>query len=490
MNKKTILVITDGIGYNPNKDFNAFANAKKPTYDKLFATMPNSKIATSGLSVGLPDGQMGNSEVGHMSIGSGRVMYQDLVRIDKAITDDNLKDNTVLKDILSKSKSIHLIGLCSDGGVHSHISHIIALAKISAKEHKVYIHIITDGRDVPPKSASIYIKQIQDICDENISIASIGGRFYAMDRDNNYDRVKKSFDCIYDGSNGIDKDIQSYIDSSYESGVFDEFIEPVSIGGYDGMKENDGIVFCNFRSDRIRELSYAIGGDSFNQFAKKSKTLHIATMTKYKDDFVFPIMFDKLAPKNTLAEVISNHNLTQFHTAETEKYAHVTFFLNGGVEEKYKGETHHLVPSPKVKTYDMKPQMSCAEVGESVLSAMDDGYDFIVVNFANGDMVGHTGVYEAGIEAVEAVDEQLGLIIDRAKSTKYNVLITSDHGNCEMMRDEKGNTLTNHTITDVFCFCIADGVDSLKDGGLNNIAPTVLKLMDIEIPKEMDEALV
>lgn len=490
MSKKALLIITDGIGHNPDIYYNAFANASKPTYDYLFANVPNSKIATSGLSVGLPTGQMGNSEVGHSVLGSGRIIYQDLVKIDKAVKDNSISTNEALQGVSKQAKNIHLVGLCSDGGVHSHISHIITLAQILSKKHKIYIHLITDGRDVPPNSAMRYIKQIQDICNDTIQIASVGGRFYAMDRDNNFDRVKKSFDVIYDGKNNTNTSIEEYVKTSYDSGVFDEFLEPISIGNYSGIQDEDGIIICNFRSDRAREITQALCDSDFSHFDRVNKKLYIATMTKYKDDFIHPIMFHKDEIKNTLAQVISNQKLRQFHTAETEKYAHVTFFFNGGVEKPYEGEEHSLVSSPKVKTYDMKPEMSADGVCDKVLGAMDDDYDFIVVNFANGDMVGHTGNYEAAIKAIESVDKQLGRIINSKKAKDYKILITSDHGNCEKMREENGDILTNHTTEDVYGFCIAEGVDKLSDGGLNNVAPTILKLMDIDIPKEMDKPLV
>ena len=489
MSKKAILIITDGVGYNPSNENNAFANAKTPTYDHLFASYPNSKVATSGLRVGLPDGQMGNSEVGHMTIGSGRVIYQDLVRIDKAIEDDTLIDNEVVVQMSQASKDIHLVGLCSDGGVHSHIEHIIYLAKKMSLGHKVHLHLITDGRDTAPNSATKYIRQVLAICSDKISIASVSGRFYAMDRDNNWGRVEKSFGAIYSGDCATTKSVNEYIADSYVSKVYDEFIEPASFGGFGGFQDGDGVLFCNFRSDRMRELVMAVGESDFAEFPKKPKQLHIATMTSYKDSFSYAVVFNKTSPKNTLAEVIANNNLSQFHTAETEKYAHVTFFLNGGVEKCYPKETHSLVPSPKVKTYDMQPEMSAVEVADELLKAMDAKYDFIVVNFANGDMVGHTGNYDASIQAIECVDAQIGRIVEKAKTTEYNILITSDHGNCEQMKDKEGNRLTNHTTFDVFCICVAEGVSSLSDGALNNIAPTLLELMELEVPSEMDESL-
>lgn len=488
---KALLIITDGIGYNKSCENNAFCNAKKPTYDYLFKNVPYSLVKTSGLSVGLPDGQMGNSEVGHMSIGSGRVLYQNLVKITKAVKDNSLAQNQVLVELLQKSNDIHIVGLLSDGGVHSHIDHIIALAQIASSSGKrVYLHLITDGRDVSPTSAVKYIKLIEEILDENISIATISGRFYAMDRDKRYERVEKAYDAIVLAKPTTNMSVFEYISSSYEKEINDEFIEPISFADYCGLKDGDGIVFANFRSDRMREIVDTIGNEGFNEFKTKNVKVNIATMTEYNKEFPYPILFKNSAPQNTLAQVISNAGLNQLHTSETEKYAHVTFFFNGGVEEPFKNETRVLVPSPNVKTYDSKPQMSAPEVGKNVRIAMDEGYDFIVVNFANGDMVGHTGNYGAAIKAVEAVDSELGKIIEVAKKRGYSIVLTSDHGNCEQMKDEDANTLTNHTTFDVFCFVMSEGVTKVKEGGLNNIAPTVLKLMNLEIPKEMDEPLI
>ena len=490
MINKTVLIITDGIGFNESCKYNAFCNAKKPTYDYLFKNVPNSLIKTYGKFVGLPDGQMGNSEVGHMTIGAGRILYQDLVKINIAIEEDSLKDNKVLQKILNSSNNIHLIGLLSDGGVHSHINHTIALAKIAEQNgKKVFLHLITDGRDVAPNSAKFYIKQIEKICNDNIIIGSIGGRYYAMDRDNNFDRIEKAYRQIVMAQDQSLQSIYEYINSQYENGIFDEFIIPTSFVGYQGMQDNDGVIFTNFRSDRARELSQALAKDRFDKFETKDIKLNVATMTEYDKNLPLPILFPKINPINTLSEVVSNANLTQLHTAETEKYAHVTFFFNGGIEEPFKNEKRVLIPSPKVATYDLQPQMSAPEVRAVVCNGIDEGQDLIVVNFANGDMVGHTGNYEASIKAVEAVDNEIGLIIKKAKEKGYNILLTSDHGNCEKMKDEDGNILTNHTVGDVFCFVISNKVKKINDGGLNNIAPTVLKLMNLDIPPEMDEAL-
>ena len=491
MSKKTVLIITDGIGHNSSCNFNAFCNAKKPTYDYLFSNVPYSLIHTYGEYVGLPEDQMGNSEVGHMTIGSGRVLYQDLVKIHLAIKNDTLKDNVIVKNTIEKSNNIHLIGLASDGGVHSHIDHIIALAKIAQnKNKKVWLHLITDGRDVAPDCAKIYIEKVINICNENIKIATIGGRYYGMDRDNRWDRVELAYNAIANATPKTKDNILDFIDNSYKNEIFDEFLIPTALDGYDGIKDGDGVIFCNFRSDRARELSSVFAKNDFKEFEKKPLKVQIASMTQYDKNIPIPVIFEKDNPTNTLAQVISDAGLTQLHTAETEKYAHVTFFFNGGVEEPFLNETRVLIPSPNVATYDLQPQMSAPKVAEAVRLAMKNQTDFIVVNFANGDMVGHTGVYEAAIKAVEAVDYELGLILEEAKKENYNIVLTSDHGNCEMMKDENGNTLTNHTVGDVYCFVIAPNVKKVKTGSLNNIAPTVLKLMGLDIPKEMDEPLI
>lgn len=491
MTNKTLLIITDGIGHNSSNKYNAFYSANTPTYDYLFKNVPYSLIHTYGNYVGLPNGQMGNSEVGHMTIGSGRILYQDLVKINIAIENNTLKDNEVLKNIINNSNNIHLLGLLSDGGVHSHIDHIIAMAKIAKKEmKKVFIHIITDGRDVAPDCAKKYINQILEICDEDIKIGTIAGRYYTMDRDNRWDRVQKGYDAIAFANPSTTEDILTYVNNSYKDEIFDEFLVPTAFEGYKGLEQNDGVIFCNFRSDRMREISSVFANKDFKEFNTFKGVLNLATMTQYDKNTPIPVLFPKDSPKNTLAEVISNAGLSQLHTAETEKYAHVTFFFNGGVEEPMLNETRVLIPSPQVATYDLQPQMSAPQVGDAVRTAMNNNTDFIVVNFANGDMVGHTGVFEAAVKAVEAVDFELGLIFEVAKKQNYNVILTSDHGNCEMMKDENGNILTNHTVGDVYCFVYANGVKEVKTGSLNNIAPTVLKLMNLEIPQEMDEPLI
>jgi 2,3-bisphosphoglycerate-independent phosphoglycerate mutase len=491
LNKKTVLVITDGIGYSPKCDFNAFHTAKKPTYDTLFRDVPHSLIDTFGLSVGLPEGQMGNSEVGHMSIGSGRVLYQDLVKISLALEEGTFAHNEVFASLLKTSKRLHLIGLMSDGGVHSHIDHIMGVAELAADAGKeVWLHLITDGRDVAPTSAKLFLHTINAHGYPNIKIASIGGRFFAMDRDNRWERVQKGYEAIVNASPKTDQSAADYIENAYATGESDEFITPTAFDGYEGFKEGDAVLMLNFRSDRMRELTTAIGDKEFSGFERVFVPTHMATMTQYDKNFPYPVLFPKDAPINTLSEVISRAGLRQLHTAETEKYAHVTFFFNGGIEEPYDNETRVLIPSPQVKTYDMQPQMSAPEVGDVVVKAIDEGIDFVVVNFANGDMVGHTGNFDAAVKAVEAVDTQLGRIIDAADRNGYAVVITSDHGNCEEMRDDAGNVLTNHTVGKVWCFVRDESVSTVHPGALNNVAPTVLKLMGLEIPSEMDTPLI
>jgi 2,3-bisphosphoglycerate-independent phosphoglycerate mutase len=491
LRKKTVLVITDGIGYSSKLEYNAFHHANKPTYERLFRDVPHSLIDTFGLSVGLPEGQMGNSEVGHMSIGSGRVLYQDLVKISLALEEKTFSHNSVFTSLLKTSKRLHLIALMSDGGVHSHIDHLMGVAEIAADAGKeVWLHLITDGRDVSPTSAKLFLHRVNAHGVNTIKIASLGGRFFAMDRDNRWDRVEKGYNAIVNAIPKSEQSVADYIENAYARDETDEFITPSAFEGYEGVKDGDAVLMLNFRSDRMRELTTAIGDPAFCGFKREFVPTHLATMTQYDKNFPYPVLFPKDAPAHTLAEVISNAGLRQLHTAETEKYAHVTFFFNGGVEEPYENETRVLIPSPQVKTYDMKPEMSASEVGDVVVKAMDEGFDFIVVNFANGDMVGHTGDFDAAIKGVEAVDEQLGRIVEAAEHNDYALVITSDHGNCEEMRDEAGNILTNHTVGGVWCFVMADGVSEVHPGALNNIAPTVLKLMGIEKPIEMDMPLI
>lgn len=482
-------MITDGIGLNEDNAWNAFANAKKPTYDWLFKNAPYSLLCSFGEEIGLPKGQMGNSEVGHMCIGSGRVLYQDLVKISQSLESGTLAKNPTLLDFANDLQTIHLGVLASDGGVHSHISHLLGLAKIlESLGKKIFIHAITDGRDIPPLSAPKFIKQILDIESQNIKLATICGRFYAMDRDNRWERIKVAYDCLINGVNQQDSALD-YLQSQFSQNITDEFINPASFNDFSGIKDGEGFIFINFRSDRAREIIRALGEENFSGFEREKKDIKILCMCEYDATFNYPILFPKENVTQTLSEIISKHNLTQSHIAETEKYAHVTFFFNGGKEEILPNENRILIPSPKVKTYDLKPEMSAKEVCDAVISEMKNKSDFIVVNFANGDMVGHTGNYEACIKAVEAVDNEISRILTQAKQDNYSVIITSDHGNCEKMRDENGKILTNHTAGFVWCFIIDSDIKAIKDGTLDNIAPSILKLMGLEIPKVMSKPL-
>lgn len=502
MSQKCVLIITDGIGYKPDSPYNAFANATKPTYDWLFKNVPYSLIHTYGESVGLPEGQMGNSEVGHMSLGSGRVLYQDLVRISRALESNELAENPLLQQFMQETQAVHLLGLMSDGGVHSHLSHFLGLAEIfAAHKKRVFLHLITDGRDVLPKSALGFLAEVEAMCAkvDSINIASISGRYYAMDRDKRWERIQEAYNALAHATPHTEQSPSEYIESCYANGITDEFITPMCFGEFaknGGFASEDGLLMSNFRSDRAREIITALGAEKFEHFPRPKRMERIVTMCEYDESFSYPVLFTKQKPANTLAQVLADAKKSQAHIAETEKYAHVTFFFNGGVEEPFIGESRVLIPSPKVATYDLQPQMSAPEVGDAVLKAMgedrDDtnAYDFIVVNFANGDMVGHTGNYEAALKAVEAVDYELGRIFAKARELGYAVVLTSDHGNCEEMKSEQGEIKTNHTIGDVWCFVLANGVEKVDSGSLNNIAPSVLKIMGLAIPKEMDRPLI
>jgi len=491
MKQKCILVITDGIGHNESDYFNAFSAAKKPTYERLFKEVPHTLIKTSGLAVGLPEGQMGNSEVGHMCIGSGQIIYQNLVKINKAIEENALVKNENLKKFLKNLKRVHIIGLYSDGGVHSMNTHFDALLEICKNAGKeVFAHAITDGRDVSPTSALEFIKKLESLCAKlKVHFASLCGRFFAMDRDKRWERVKEFYDALFGKALSVPS-FSEYIAQNYAKNVTDEFLPACVSPDFKGLEEKDGIIFINFRNDRMKEIVTALSSDEFSEFERPFVFKNILTMSVYDEKFNLPTIFAKEELKNTLASVIAENDLSQLHTAETEKYAHVTFFFNGGKEDLENNESRVLIPSPKVKTYDEKPEMSAYEVLEVVKKGIEKGEDFIVVNFANGDMVGHTGDFEACVKAVEAVDTCLGELIQAAEAKDYAYIITSDHGNCEALRDKAGKPLTNHTTFDVYAFVKAKGVSKLKEGlGLSNLAASVLKIMDIPKPKEMNEAL-
>ncbi|RAX57990.1 phosphoglycerate mutase (2,3-diphosphoglycerate-independent) [Helicobacter monodelphidis] len=493
MKQKCVLVITDGIGYKPKNPYNAFDAAFKPNYERLFKEVPFGMIKTYGEFVGLPDGQMGNSEVGHMSLGSGRILYQDLVKINQAIKNQSLQKHPIIQDFFS-CNVVHLLALLSDGGVHSHIEHLLALIRIfHAQNKEVRIHALTDGRDVPPQTAEKFLRKLLDeiAIMPKVILASVGGRFYGMDRDKRFERVNEAYEVIALGKNLQSISPLEYIANQLKEGISDEFVQPACFHQYSGFGENEGLLCVNFRSDRMREIVTFLGEAQLSDFSRRDyRPLGLlATMTCYDERFPYPVLFPKEKVKNTIAEILSMASLKQLHTAETEKYAHVTFFFNGGKEEAFKGEERILIPSPNVKTYDLQPEMSAREVAEVVLQGMKDGFDFIVVNFANGDMVGHTGNFEAAIKAVEAVDKEIGRIFELAQELNYGIVLTSDHGNCEEMADYSGKPLTNHTVGEVWCFIYAEGVNCVNDGSLANIAPSVLKVMGMQIPCEMEKPL-
>ncbi len=495
--KPIILCILDGWGIaSPAKD-NAIYQANPKNYNRFCATYPHSKIDASGISVGLPDNQMGNSEVGHMSIGAGRVMMQELPRISHAVLQNNHLNNAAVQNFLqkiNKKNKIHLIGLISDGGVHAHIDHIIGYAKsLMAMGYEVILHAITDGRDTPPQSALTYLHHLETKI-PNLKIATISGRYFAMDRDNNWQRTQGAFDAIIYGKGQIATDCQSAIKHAYDNQISDEFIKPVAIDGYKGLDSGDGIIFCNFRADRARQLSQALGAKDFDKFPRDNFIANHPklAMVAYSDaisQYFMPI-FTKESVANGLGELLAKHNLTQLRLAETEKYAHVTFFMNGGQEEIFQGEERILIASPKVKTYDLQPQMSAFEITDILCAKIkEQKTNVIIVNFANADMVGHTGNFAAAIKAVQVIDECLGRIESAVLAHQGIMFITADHGNIESMHDADHNQPNTAHSTNLVPFIMVHQEKNrqfkLKDGILADIAPTILTLLNIAKPKEM-----
>jgi len=503
MNKKVILMILDGWGITQDPKVSAIAQANTPFIDSLYDKYAHAKLYTSGENVGLPEGQMGNSEVGHMNLGAGRIVYQDLVKINKAIQDGSFFENKVLKDAFEYAKknhkAVHLLGLLSDGGVHSHIKHLKALIDM-AKKYNVptYIHAFMDGRDVDPHSGINYLKEIQEyIKDTPAQIASVIGRYYAMDRDNRWERVKKAYDLLVKGEGKPATDLVKAVEESYKEGVSDEFILPIVHVDENGkpiatIQPDDVVIFYNFRTDRGRELTKALTQEDFPEYGMKKLPLYYVTMTIYDDSFKgIKVAYPKEDLKDTLGEIVSKKGKKQIRIAETEKYPHVTFFFSGGKEKEFEGEKRILIPSPKVATYDLKPEMSANEVTEALLPEIDkESADLIVLNFANGDMVGHTGNFEAAKKAAETVDKNVEKIVNEALKHDYSVIILADHGNAENMINPDGSPNTAHTTNPVPVILIdKDLKPDLKDGILANVAPTILKLMGIEKPKEMEEPL-
>lgn len=499
--KPVLLMILDGWGYRePKTPDNAIEMGHTPNWHRMYDENPHCLIQTSGLDVGLPDGQMGNSEVGHTNLGAGRVVMQDLPRIDLAIKDGSLQKNPVLVKMIetlkANGKAAHVMGLMSPGGVHSSQEHIVALCKILAENNiKTWVHAFLDGRDTPPSSAAGFLADFEKSISglNNIKIATIEGRFYAMDRDKRWDRVEAAYNTILAAEGKRYATADEAIKASYAEKVTDEFVIPAVIGDYQGMEDGDALLMANFRADRAREILYALADAEFNGFSRK-KTVKFSAhvgMTEYSVDHnrFMQTMFPPEALTNILGEVVSNHGLTQLRIAETEKYAHVTFFFNGGEEKEFKGEERILIASPKVATYDLKPEMSVYEVTEQLVKAIEDKrFDVIICNYANGDMVGHTGIMEAALKAVAAVDECLGKVEKAIKDVGGVMIVTADHGNAEKMVDEKtGQPYTAHTVGKVPAILVncQEHVCRLHDGRLADIAPTMLDLLHIEKPTEM-----
>ena len=497
MTKAVVLCILDGWGHRENGPDNAIVHAKTPHWDALITNSPHTLLEASELDVGLPEGQMGNSEVGHMNIGAGRVILQDLPRIDGAITHHTLKDLPDLKDFiktLQKTRgACHLLGLLSAGGVHSHERHIKALAAIIANQGiPVALHMFLDGRDTPPKSAEAYLSSLLKFIKEHpgVTLATIGGRYYGMDRDKRWDRIQKAYETIVEGKPHT-KDALFYLQQSYKEGVTDEFVIPTSIGSYNGMKDGDGLLMANFRADRARQILTALLDPNFQNF-NRALSINFSTalgLTEYSETLStwMKTLFPPSPLNNVLGEIISKDGLKQLRIAETEKYAHVTFFFNGGREEVFPGEDRILIPSPQVATYDLKPEMSAYELTDRLVEAIDSQqYALIVVNYANTDMVGHTGNFEAAQKAVEAVDKCLGRLKNAVEQNDACLLITADHGNAEMMYDEiLHSPHTAHTLNPVPFVMFHGPQATLHPGKLSDIAPTVLQILNLPIPPSM-----
>lgn len=495
--RPVMLMILDGFGLRERTQGNAIVSARTPNLDHLFSSYPHSTLEASGMSVGLPDGQMGNSEVGHLNIGAGRIVYQDLTRITKSIIDGDFFKNPVLLEAIlnakTKNSSLHLIGLLSDGGVHSHNSHLYALLELAKKNDvkKVFVHAFLDGRDVPPKSALNYIADAETKMKESGGeFATISGRYFSMDRDKRWDRVEKAYDAMTSGIGETVSSARLAVEKAYERGETDEFVTPTMILR-DNIQapvilDNDSVIFFNFRSDRAREITRAFTIKDFKEFRRKNyPNTDFVCLTQYDETFNVPVIFPSESLKNILADVLSFHHLKQLRIAETEKYAHVTFFFNGGRETPVEGEERILVPSPGVATYDMQPEMSAFSVTDEAVKAISTGkFDIIILNFANPDMVGHTGVFDAAVRAVEAVDKCVGILFEKVIASGGLLILTADHGNAEQMLDENGGIHTAHTC-DKVPFLICDPKVRVQDGILADIAPTLLEILGIEKPMEM-----
>lgn len=499
MNKKVILMILDGWGKSPDPKVSAIDNANTPFIDSLYSKYPNASLRTDGLHVGLPEGQMGNSEVGHMNLGAGRIVYQDLVKINLAVENKTIKDEKVLIDAFKyakeHNKDVHFLGLLSDGGVHSHINHLFGLLE-SANNYgltKTFVHAFTDGRDVDPKSGYGFLTELEDrIETTSTKLATVTGRYYAMDRDKRWERVKLAYDAMVNGTGDFSTNVTDSMNSNYKNDITDEFIKPIIMVDKNEepvakIKEGDVVIFFNFRTDRGRELTEALTQNDFHEQNMHKLDLYYVTLTNYDDNFKnINVVFNKDNLTETLGEVLEKNNKKQIRIAETEKYPHVTFFFSGGRETPFKGETRILRNSPKVATYDLKPEMSAFELRDALIPELqNEAVDFVCLNFANGDMVGHTGVMAAAIKACEAVDVCVKDVVTAALENDYTTILIADHGNCETMINPDGSPNTAHTTNPVPVILIDKELKHIKDGVLGDIAPTILKLMGIEQPKAM-----
>lgn len=496
------LFILDGYGISEKEEGNAVRAAATPHLDQLFEKYPNNILQASGEAVGLPEGQMGNSEVGHLNLGAGRIVYQDYTRINKAVKEKTLRENQVLKNAVNHvqkhDRALHLMGLLSDGGVHSHIKHLFGLLAMADKANldRVYVHTILDGRDTPPRSAIKYVEQLEEKLEElgTGEIATVSGRYYSMDRDNRWDRTKKAYDALVLGQGVEAGSAVGAVENSYEKDKNDEFVLPTVIKKKGKpvatVKDNDAFIFFNFRADRARQITRALGLDGFDKFQRPEehpRDLFYVCMTEYDESFDLPIAFPPATIDKLFAEVLSSNNLRQLRIAETEKYAHVTFFFNGGEEQKFEGEDRKLIPSPRIDTYDLQPEMSAYKVTDALMERIEsDKYDVIILNFANPDMVGHTGFFEAAVAAIEAVDECVGRLVPAILDKGGQILLTADHGNSEQMQDEKGEPHTAHTTNPVPLIYIGgpEGV-KVKSGILADVAPTLIDILGLEKPEAM-----